>query len=73
MTESNEYCPRDCEHLSLKESEQANVAKKLGFLPPHVCNKYNKKLYHLLAHPDLYKCNECYYSEGTGVINESKC
>jgi hypothetical protein len=59
MKMSNEYCPIDCEHLSLKESEQVSLTKKLGFIPPHVCNKYEQKLYHFLAHPKLYKCEEC--------------
>lgn len=59
MKMNNEYCPTDCEYLSLKESEQASLTKKLGFIPPHICNKYDQKLYHLLAHPKLYKCKEC--------------
>ena len=58
-----EYCPQDCEYLSLKESEQYVLFKKLGSIFPHVCNKYNKRLYHLLAHPDLYKCKECIKNE----------
>lgn len=55
----NNFCPRDCEYLSLKESEQYALSKKLGFIPPHICNKYGQRLYHLSAHPQLYKCEEC--------------
>jgi hypothetical protein len=54
------FCPRNCEHLSLKESEQVNLTKKLGFTPPHICNKYKMRVFHLSQHPALYRCAECY-------------
>lgn len=31
-----------------------------GVKPQHRCTKYVKPLYHMLAHPDLYKCEECF-------------
>lgn len=51
-----EFCPRDCEHLSVTETEQNNGK----MYQPHICTKYDVKLYHLLAHPDLYRCEQCY-------------
>lgn len=50
------FCPRDCEHLSITEVEQ----NRCNIHFPHVCLKYDTKLYHLCAHPDLYKCEQCY-------------
>ena len=51
-----DYCQRDCEYLSLTEKMQ----NLLNTSQPHVCLKYDTRLYHLLAHPDLYKCEQCY-------------
>lgn len=56
MNMNNEFCPRDCEYLSITEAEQ----NKCNTHWPHICNKYDTKLYHFYAHPDLYKCDKCY-------------
>ena len=53
---SNEFCPRDCEYLSITEKMQ----NLLHTTQPHVCLKHDTRLYHLLAHPDLWKCEQCY-------------
>ena len=53
---NNEFCPRDCEYLSITEAEQ----NKCNTHWPHICNKYDVKLFHLLAHSDLWKCEQCY-------------
>lgn len=57
---SNEYCPRDCKYLSLTEKRQRELKNLTGMDSHHFCKKYNVRLYHMLAHPDLYKCSECY-------------
>jgi hypothetical protein len=52
------FCPRDCEHLSITEEQQQ--LQNRGNHTPHICLKYDTKLFHLLAHPDLYRCEKCY-------------
>ena len=52
----NCFCPRNCEYLNITEAEQESASKR----KPHVCIKYDVRLYHLLAHPDLYRCEQCY-------------
>lgn len=56
MIMNNEFCPRNCEYLSITEKMQ----DLLDTPRPHVCLKYDTRLYHLLAHPDLYRCDKCY-------------
>ena len=53
---NNKFCPRDCEYLNITE-EMQNI---LGTGQSHICLKYDTKLYHLYAHPDLYRCEKCY-------------
>jgi hypothetical protein len=53
---SKEFCPRNCEHLNMTEKQQV----WLNTTKPHICKKYDVRLYHLLAHPDLYRCEQCY-------------
>lgn len=70
---TSEYCPRECPYLNITEENQQKFKTDLpDEFRVHICLKYNARLWHLLAHPDLYKCNECYRSEEAGVINESK-
>lgn len=58
---SNEYCPRDCKYLNITEEEQQKFKNDLpDEYRYHKCLKYDARLWHLLAHPDLYKCEECY-------------
>ena len=64
MTMNNEFCPRDCEYLNMTE-EQQDMSKATK---PHVCLKYNTRLYHLTAHPDLYKCEECYKENSNETV-----
>jgi hypothetical protein len=60
MNMSNDFCPRDCKYLSVSEEKQKVTDKVSRKAYEHRCWKYDVKLYHLLAHPDLYKCEECY-------------
>lgn len=60
MKMNNEYCPRECEHLSITEKRQELFNMITGVKIQHRCTKYIKPLYHMLAHPDLYKCEECF-------------
>ena len=53
--ENKYFCPVNCEHLSVTE-EMQNI---LGTGQPHICLKYDTKLYHLYAHPELYRCDKC--------------
>jgi hypothetical protein len=57
---SEDFCPQDCKYLSITE-EQQKVTEKINMKTyEHRCYKYDVKLYHLLAQPNLYKCEECY-------------
>jgi hypothetical protein len=60
---NKDFCPRDCKFLSLTEEQQQQQNR--GNHTPHICLKYDTKLYHLLAHPDLYKCERCYKENKT--------
>ena len=66
----DEFCPRDCEHLSVTEDEQI-AAMKRGIHKNHWCTKYDCRLYHLTEHPMLYKCDQC-KKESTAVTLEEK-
>ena len=59
----NEYCPRDCRYLNITEKRQDELKNLTGVNTHHKCMKYNVRLYHMLAHPDLYKCEECFKEE----------
>lgn len=50
-----DFCPSDCFYLGITEPEQRIAAEH----QPHVCRKYNTRLYHLLDHPRIHKCEEC--------------
>lgn len=51
----------NCKWLSLTEEEQRQRASQ--GLPvvniPHICEKYNKRVYHRYADRFLYPCNKC--------------
>ena len=53
---NNEFCPRNCKYLNMTEKQQTWLNTKQH----HICTKYDVRLYHLLAHPDLWKCEQCY-------------
>lgn len=58
---TSEYCPRNCQYLNITEDQQQSLKENLSEeFRIHVCLKYNARLWHLLAHPDLYRCTECY-------------
>lgn len=61
----SEYCKSDCRYLSITEERQQEGTKN----PPHICLKYNVRLYHLLAHPYIYKCEQCYME---GSLNKQE-
>ena len=43
----------DCLYINLTEEKQTKNKES------HICNKYNKRLYHFDKHPALIPCNEC--------------
>ena len=51
----NDFCSKNCEHLSITEEEQNTVNTK----PDHICLKYNQRVKHGAYHPLLMKCVEC--------------
>lgn len=55
----SEFCPKNCKYLNITEEQQQKLQEQ-GAHRGHYCTKYNDTLYHMLAHPDLYKCYECY-------------
>lgn len=58
-----DFCPETCPYLSLTELRQAELKNITGINSIHKCMKYNERLYHLAAHPKLYKCAKCYHEE----------
>lgn len=59
MNIKSEFCPKDCKYLTLTELQQDNLFKAIHRIYPHMCSKYEAKLYHMWAHPDLYRCEAC--------------
>ena len=58
----------ECKHISCTEREQHQLKKLFGELPPHICHKYNKQVFHnhkafelrAKKHSSyLYPCEEC--------------
>lgn len=60
MWMTNEYCPMTCNYLNITEWDQNQLKNSTGETIRHMCLKYDQPLYHMLAHPNLYKCEECY-------------
>lgn len=56
MTDCN-----NCPYLSLTEETQDYLKKEVGksALYPHLCMKYNRRVYHFGDEPWLYPCQEC--------------
>lgn len=49
-----------CEFVNITESEQNLLKQKLGFTPPHICKKYNKRVIHYpFPQPMIHPCKEC--------------
>ena len=53
------FCPPKCPHLNLTEEDQDNLPE--GARGIHVCNKFEKRLYHGHYHPNIIKPDECYF------------
>ncbi len=50
----------NCEHLSPTEKEQNLVKRKAGIILPHICKKYDKRVFHFpYTHPNIHPCEEC--------------
>lgn len=56
---NDKFCPKDCPCLSLTEKRQKELKNLTGMDSHHFCKKYGDRLYHLDAHPNLYKCEAC--------------
>ena len=52
----NDFCPRDCKYLNYTEQEQNMLNEPVV----HKCLKYDVRLFHLMAQPDLYRCEQCF-------------
>lgn len=57
----SKFCNQVCEHLSISEMVQEMMSRETGIHShlPHICKKYDKRLEHRFAHPNLYACDEC--------------
>lgn len=56
----------NCKHISCTEREQCELKELFGEFPPHICHKYNKRVFHrvgIAKHGNhssyLYPCDEC--------------
>ncbi len=57
---NNDFCLPTCKFLSITEDKQDMIKVITGSRPFHICNKYDKRLYHKSAHPHIFKCEECF-------------
>ena len=49
-----------CEFLNIDEYEQDLIKVKFRHCPPHICNKYNKRVIHFpYSEPYIHPCEEC--------------
>ena len=50
-----------CEYLDINEQEQHWMKQHLGYYPPHICLKFNKRVFHYPDHePNIHPCEECW-------------
>ena len=56
----------DCKHINCTEREQVQLKRLFGEYPPHICHKYNKRVFHRVGATGnrnhstyLYPCEEC--------------
>lgn len=57
-----------CEYLSISEQQQNFIKSQCGNCPPHICNKYNKRVFHYpYKEPFIYPCKEC-FEEGLPAL-----
>jgi hypothetical protein len=50
------FCKDDCKYLSITEEQQQIVGSKKN---PHICTKYNYRVYHMQYHPQLVRLGKC--------------
>lgn len=56
----DKFCPMNCKWLNCSEAEQIRIHEDSKQMVKHICLKYEIQLLHLEAHPNLYRCTECY-------------
>ena len=56
---NSKYCPQNCKWLNISEAQQNKIYELTGKKPNHFCIRYGVRLFHMLAHPGLYKCEQC--------------
>jgi len=69
-----QHCYIDCKYLNVTEAIQDSLRskskrifreskgkKKQPYPSNHMCNKYNKRVYHYTYHPALIMLDECDY------------
>ena len=51
----------NCPHISITEEVQDYLKKEVGktALYPHICMKYNQRVYHLGNEPMIHPCQQC--------------
>lgn len=58
-----DFCPSNCQYLSITEEQQQKDFLKTGVKEEHKCKYTNEKLYHDQNHPALNVCDGCYYNK----------
>ena len=48
------YCPKNCRFLDPTEEQQQSGDKRV-----HWCRFWDKRLFHLNSHPQIYRCAAC--------------
>ena len=53
------FC-NNCEFLNINEKEQNAIKERGDGCPPHICTKYNKRVFHFpYPQPFICPCEEC--------------
>jgi hypothetical protein len=53
------FCSEACQYLTPSEQQQNENFVKTGKKGFHECAKYETRLYHYTAHPQIFKCKAC--------------
>ena len=54
----NKVC-NDCKCLNINEDEQNYLKEQVGHIYPHLCKKYNRRLFHYpYVEPMIHPCEE---------------
>lgn len=69
----SEFCPCDCPYLNITEKQQSDIRLQTRIDTKHKCLRYNVILYHMLAHPNIYRCEQCYQDSIQKVQKEFNC